>query len=515
MRSRIVSGCAIFLFAATAGADWLQATSDHFVIYGNESSKSIRDFSERLELFRAAMASIFPKQQAKPSPSNRVTIFIVDNRAKVRELARTDNRFTAGFYVARAGASVAVVPTLDWASSSGASGATILYHEYAHHFMYGLTSRAYPRWFSEGFAEFFGSVKFPIGSVGLGAPAMHRADELVYARDVPIRKLLDYDGGLSDQKQGYNAFYGQSWLLFHYMVFAPERAGQLKKYQQLLASGLSALDAAEGAFGDLDRLEQDMESYQERRRLAFWKIDRKDLAVGPIEIRSLSRGEEEIMPTVTQSRLGVTAEEALALLPEARRVAALYPGEAAVLAALAEAEFDAGNVDAAIAAADLAIGLDPKRVDAQVQKGYALFRKAEEERASPEAWKTVRSQFLKANKLENDNPIPLVEFYRTYLEQGVSPTANAVRGLEWAMTLAPFDASLRWLTAQQMITDGRLKDAARTLGPLALSPHPGEFTQQAADLLQRVESEMSKESQNKISKESEDKPATNESPATN
>jgi hypothetical protein len=75
------------------------------------------------------------------------------------------------------------------------------------------------------------------------------------------------------------------------------------------------------------------------------------------------------------------------------------------------------------------------------------------------------------------------------------------------MTLAPFDASLRWMTAQQMITDGRLKDAARTLGPLALSPHPGEFTQQAAELLLRVESEVSKESQVK--------PAAGESSATN
>jgi tetratricopeptide (TPR) repeat protein len=316
------------------------------------------------------------------------------------------------------------------------------------------------------------------------------------------------DGGLSDQKSRYNSFYGQSWLLFHYMVFAPERAGQLRKYQQLLGAGTPALDAAQGAFGDLDRLEQDMESYQERRRLAFWKIDRKDLTVGPIEVRSLSRGEAEIMPTVIRSRLGVTREEALAMLPEARRIAALYPREASVLAALAEAEYDAGNDDAAITAADLAAGIDPKRVDAHIQKGYALFHKAQEGERSAEAWKGVRSQFVKANKLENDNPIPLAEYYQTYLEQGVNPTPNAVSGLEWAMALAPFDASLRWMTAQQMVSEGRLKDAARTLGPLAFSPHPGELTQRATELLQRVESEINTAGPN-------GHPASDDDPAAN
>ena len=77
------------------------------------------------------------------------------------------------------------------------TGETVLYHEYAHHFMIAsLTSRAYPRWFTEGFAEFFAGVRFKEdGTVLLGAPAQHRAAELVYALEVPIRTLLSFDGG--------------------------------------------------------------------------------------------------------------------------------------------------------------------------------------------------------------------------------------------------------------------------------------------------------------------------------
>jgi tetratricopeptide (TPR) repeat protein len=119
-----------------------------------------------------------------------------------------------------------------------------------------------------------------------------------------------------------------------------------------------------------------------------------------------------------ESKAGVDREEALQLVPEARKVAALYPDDPAVLSALAEAEFDAGNDDAAVAAADRAIAIDPKQINAHIQKGYAMARKVETGVLPKESWKDVRQQFIKANSVENDHPIPLVQFYLTYRKQG-------------------------------------------------------------------------------------------------
>ena len=161
-----------------------------------------------------------------------------------------------------------------------------------------------------------------------------------------------------------------------------------------------------------------------------------------------------------------------------------------MLAALAEAEFDAGNDDAAIAAADRAIAIDPKHINAHLQKGYALAHKVESGALPKESWKDVRSQFIKANSVENDHPVPLVQFYLTYMKQGEPPTKNAIDGLEWALELAPFDSSLRWLVTEQMIRDERYKDAAQTLAPLAYSPHPGEHTDRARQLLKDVEAKL-------------------------
>ena len=477
--------------ASPTHAEWLEASSEHFVIYGDQDETTARRFAERLERFHDSMAYVYAKAQNKPGPSNRVTIFVVSSQAKVRKIIGTKDRYLGGIYMARAGASVALIPALRASPGAESSGEMTLLHEYAHHFMIaGLTTRAYPRWFTEGFAEFFSNARFEKdGTVLLGTPANYRADELAYAREVPILTLLAFDGGRKEG-QPYDSFYGQSWLLFHYLQMAPERAGQLAKYQRELSVGHAALEAAEAAFGDLGQLDRDMDAYVRRRRLSAMVVPATALDTGVIQVRELRRGEAAMMPTMIESKAGVDRQEALQLVPEARKVAALYPDDPAVLSALAEAEFDAGNDDAAIAAADRALTIDSKQINAHIQKGYALARKVESGVLPKESWKDVRQQFIKANGVENDHPIPLVQFYLTYLKQGVTPTKNAIDGLEWALALAPFDGSLRWLVAQQMVADERYADAVIALGPLAYSPHPGEHADAARQLLQEVEAKL-------------------------
>jgi tetratricopeptide (TPR) repeat protein len=492
---RIALGCfSLLLVALPANADWVEASSDHFIIYADQSEEVVRKFSERLERFDAAIAHVFGKTRNTPSPSNRVTVFVVPSAARVRKIIGTQDRFLAGIYLPRAGAALAVVPKLRTGSRDDLSGETVLYHEYAHHFLATLTTQAYPRWFTEGFAEFFANVQFrDDGSVILGAAANYRAAELLDAPHVPMEKFLSFDGGASDARSAYTSFYGQSWLLFHYLLMTPGRNREWVTYQQLLASGSSALDAAQGAFGDLDKLDKDMNAYMRRRTLLAKIVAAATINVGPIKVRTLPAGEAEMMPVMMESKVGVSREEALQLVPQARRVAGLHPDDPAVLSALAEVELDAGNDDAAIAAADAALKLDSKQINAYVQKGYALARKVESGALPKESWKDVRAQFIKANAIENDHPIPLVQFYLSYLRQGEEPSKNAIAGLEWAMELAPFDVSLRWLAAQQMVADGRLKDAQLTLGPLAYSPHPGEHTDEARQLLKEVEARLGQE----------------------
>ncbi len=482
------------LSATTAHADWSEASSDHFIIYSDQSEKSLRPFAERLELFHAMMAQVLRKEPPKPSPSNRVTIYVVSSETEVQNLIKARNSIVSGIYRARAGATVALVPQLRHARSDlDLAPETILYHEYAHHFMAGITARAYPRWFVEGFAEFFSGVRFRSGKVNLGMPANHRLLELEFSTHLPIRELLSYAGNSREPKSRYDAFYGDSWALFHFLQFAPERAGQLGRYQALLGQGQSALGAAQGAFGDLDQLDKEVLLYWKRGYMNHVVIEQSTLKIGSIGVSKVSPGLAAMMSIAIRSELGLSKEEAASLLADAQHVAARFPEDAEVLTVLAAVELAAGNDDAAIATADRAIAISPDRVDAQLQKGFALFQKVESGALPKESWAWVRSQFAKANTIEHDHPIPLIEFYRSYLVQGAQPTKNAIDGLAWAMQLAPFDPSVRWMVSQELIADGRLADAAEVLAPLAYSPHRNELTDQALKALQEVQARIARE----------------------
>ena len=71
----VLAIAAQFAVAAPTHADWVEASSDHFVIYGDQDEAAARKFAERLERFHDSMAYVYKKAQSKPGLSNRVTIF--------------------------------------------------------------------------------------------------------------------------------------------------------------------------------------------------------------------------------------------------------------------------------------------------------------------------------------------------------------------------------------------------------------------------------------------------------
>ena len=490
MRRAIMSSLlALVLHPDAAHAAWLEASSAHFVVYTDDTESDLRRFSERLERYHAAMAAVTTNRAPEPSPSNRVTVYVVRSEEAFRELHGGKNRFVGGFYIPQAGGSFAIVPQVSSGPNTMGTSMTVLLHEYAHHFLISSSSMSAPRWFTEGSAEFFAACSFKSdGSVMLGMAAQHRAPELFNAPDVKVADLLDSTEYDKRKRRNYDAFYGKSWLLYHYLTFNRPRDGQLTRYLDLLAQGKGLREAALTAFGDFDVLERELEHYM-RQRLTALDLPASMVKIGPIALRRLSAGEAAMMPVRIRSRRGVMREQATALIGQARAIAARFPSDPAVLSALAEAEYDAGNDKEAIAAADTALAADPSQVNAYIQKGYALFRMAEDAKDSAGAYRRARAPFIALNRRENDHPIPLIYFYRSFTEQGQQPTQLAIDGLIQAMTIAPFDLGLRMTLAMQLIQSGRQVEAGIVLKPVAFSPHGEGLADQARRLLARLASE--------------------------
>lgn len=475
---------AAVLLTGTARAEWFEASSAHFVVYADDSERDIRKFAEQLERYHEAMEIVTGFEVPPPSPSNRLTVYVVRSSMQFRRL--TGSRNIGGFYMPRAGSPAAFVPRVETGNGRPEFSMIALLHEYAHHFLLSNSRFPSPRWFGEGGAEFFASTEFTAdGGLGIGMPAMHRGAELALGHNVRAVDLVD---SAYRWRPGSNdSFYGKSWLLYHYLVFTPERRGQMRRYITEMAAGKSSLEAAEAAFGDLTQLERELQKYLDQRTMLSMRFRPDQLEIGPIAIRRLSPGEAEMMPVRIVSKRGVDREQALDLLEEAREVAARHPNDPAVLAVLAECEYDAGNDAEAIAAADAALALDASQVNAYVQKGLALFRRAAEAEERVAAFRAAVEPFVALNQLENDHPLPLIFYYRSFVASGRRPNETAVLGLERAAELAPFDLGLRLELATLQVGEGRFDEARANLLPIAYNPHGGPLADGARAVVARID----------------------------
>jgi tetratricopeptide (TPR) repeat protein len=490
MRRKVFALVAALGAAAPAQAEWRQASTKHFVIYSEDSAKVLHDFATKLERYDQAMRYVRDAPDPELSPSNRLTVFVVSGLGKVEKLYGKGGANVAGFYMGRATGSYAITPR-----TGGGTGINdfneqiVLLHEYAHHFMMQTFPGAFPAWLIEGFAEFNSTAKFEKdGSVGLGMPANHRAYGLLMASPLKIEKLLtasvaELNPQLRDQ------FYGRGWLLTHYLIFDASRRGQLSTYLKEINKGTGSLEAAKKAFGDLARLDKDLNKYLNQRRMSYMNLTPDKIRVGKIEIRDLTPGEAAVMDVRIRSKRGVDEAQAKALLPIERKAAAPHAESVLAQVTLAEAAYDAGDYAGSEAAADRALKADPQCVEAMIYKGRArMALAANAGKTDAATWKEVRKWFLAANRLEPDDPEPLMLFYSSFLAAGAEPTANASLGLERALELAPQDSSLRWMMAQQFLRESKPAEARWVLAPVAYDPHGGAAAQSAAAIIGKIDS---------------------------
>lgn len=458
----------LLLSSPPAFAAWHEARTNHFIVYANQRPDELRAFAQRLERFDQAARHVRGMTDPPLTDSNRLTIYVLNSDSAIEELAGYG---VAGFYAARASGSVAFVPKKAGSKYKkwDLDAETIFFHEYAHHLQLQYADLALPVWISEGFAEFFATTQLrDDGSVLIGVPPVHRAQELFSYNDLTIEEML----GAGPRFRGteFLETYGRGWLLTHYLTFNRARRGQIDRYVSAIQKGTPALVAARTAFGDLKQLNRELYHYLRLKKLPHLILSGAQLSTGVIRVRPLTAGESAIMPVHMRSKIGVTKKSARKVAASARKIAASYPGDPFVQSALAEAELDVEDYAAAETAADRALAIDPNRFSALIYKGRARMELARKAPAGAN-WGEIRSWFLRANKVDREAAEPLIQFYSAYFYSGARPSKNAVDGLLYALAIAPQDNKLRILAVRQMLVDNRIADARKYFAPLAFQPH--------------------------------------------
>jgi hypothetical protein len=490
MRFRLACLAAIagMPFGTPVCAAWNVAQSKHFVIYADENAKKLTEFATRLERFDQAVRHVRGMDDPPVGTGNRLTVFVMPNIGAVQKLM--NNRYVGGFYIPRASGSYAFVPRSDdLPGQRDDQGQLIFFHEYSHHLMFEALDKPLPEWVVEGFAEFMSTARFEKdGSIGIGIPAYHRAYGLVFGDQLPLEKMLggNYSKISPEQRE---SIYGRGWLLVHYLTFEKSRAGQLDRYANLMAKGIPGTDAARTAFGDLHQLDKDMRAYLGRSNLMYLKLTGNRFQAGPIEIRPLADGASKVVLLRAQSKRGVDQRTAEPLAVQVRAIEARYPGDELVELTLAEAEIDSGHFAASQAAADRALKASPGNTKAMVLKGRAIEGAAQSLAGDQRhaAFEQARKLFIAANRIDTEDPEPLMEFYKSFVQEGIRPTDNAIAALHYASDLAPQDRGLRMNSAAQYLAEGKYSEAKDALTLIAYDPHGGDLGQAARAMIERID----------------------------
>ena len=505
MTFRLAVGLVLLALPSGALAEWWEARTDNFIVYSESSAKDARAFAERLERYDQSLRSL---QNIKPSRAAsdwaRVTVYRTGDIGTMGRLAGAQG--VAGFYIPRREGPVAFTPVKQERREKGAANAdrrteldpqTVLFHEYAHHFMYKHFTAAYPSWYREGFAEAYSTIDLnEDGSFHLGNAPLSRGNafDSVYF-NYSVQRMLR-----TATRPDFEDVYGRytyGWLLTHYLTFEPSRQGQLQDYLRLINAGTESGVAAEKAFGDLTKLEHDVKKYL-GGTLPGALVKPANFQQPAVAMRQLGADEEAVMDVHMRSKVGVTVKKAKDVAADARAVAARYPTSAPVQIALAEAELDAGNLDAADSAADAALAVKPASVEALLFKGRVHLERGKTDPAQNAA---ARQWLAKAHKIDPAHPAALYYNYESYRQEGGAIPESAIIGLEQAFTVAPYDQELRLAVAAQLLAEKDGTVARRVLAPLVHAPHESKGAKALRSIYDLIEANKVVEAYKELSAE--------------
>lgn len=382
-----------------------------------------------------------------------------------------------------------------------------VYAGYAQHFLLTHFPAPYPRWYVDGFGELFATlVARDDGVLEYGRPPEGIRRVLDHYRSVPVADVLT--GRAVEEKDlagRWTPFH--AWALTHMLFFDDARRPQLRAYLLALANGAAPAEAV-AAFGDLDALQRDYVRYG-NRKVSYDRVTFPAERAQEPMVRRLTRGEAAFLKgrielgsrteTPAAAAAGLQGKEAdraererrdaLAAcdrwLRELREDAARYPADRGAQLLLAEAECRSGNADACLAAADRALALAPESSDALSWKGIAQVQQA---LAGPPALRqaqlrAARATIARANRLDTENPLPLLAYYRSFADAGETPPAIAVAGLRKVVDATPSSPGPRVMLGEALVRSGQTDAAKTVLLPVARGAYASPERARALSLL--------------------------------
>lgn len=306
-----------FTSAREHTAKWTEVRSPRFTIVTNSGEKQARRIAVQFERMRAILQQAYP--EVADDPESPVVVLAVKSTDQFRALEPIQYLSKQalpvhGMFV-RGSDRNYILMRLD---SGAGNPYPVVFHEYTHLFLREADERL-PLWLNEGLAEFYQNTQIYDQEVLLGET---NQQQLMFLRQeplLPLSKLVSVDEKspyyLEENKGA--PFHNECWALAHYLLLKDygEKTSRVPQYISLVNENVDPVTAAIRVFGDLGKLQRNLENYiaqtsfnQFKARLAS-KID-----ASSFEVLRITPAQADVMKADYLAASG-RLEEARALSP--------------------------------------------------------------------------------------------------------------------------------------------------------------------------------------------------------
>ncbi len=496
--------------AGPAAAEWRRAETAHFIVYGDVSERTIRLYAQKVERFDALLRAYYPIEVDHEIP--KLEIFIAEGRRDMERAYPGIGGSVGGYYSPNSSRIHAVVDT------EAISGDVVLFHEYAHHFMFQMRANAYPSWFVEGFAEYYATADVRPDRIQFGRHHPGRMNSLSQGANTWARMedVLTWRYTASGRYRA-SSYYAQAWAMTHYFMSTPERIRMLGQYLGAVVRGEESVAAMEAATGrTAAQLQNDVRLYltgsinvltpqidipepavvvttlSPAESDMAWldlRLDRTPVKQEPEDDDGLTRKSEAQKAREAREE----AEHRAELIRSAFAAAERHPGDRMAMLVEARAHRLTDDLEAAFTALEPLLGEGSTDAAALRLAGAILLDIAEKESDPSAATGRRRAAMGYLARALDADPMD----FRIYLGlnrarqgQGGYPTDNDISTLEVAMALAPQSFDVRLRLGHAYMARSLNEAAVTTLLPVANSPHRSSQTRQAREMIAAARGEV-------------------------
>ncbi|WP_298332092.1 hypothetical protein [Asticcacaulis sp.] len=494
-------GLSLMASLSHAADKWIVAQSPNFTVYSNVNAKATEAYVRNLEKFRYIIGAFYGLSGPDAEPQPRMRMYFLSSRSDLKQVWPRMDSDVAGF-VRICAAGITGFSTYEGDTIASASKVQNLaentsqhffFHEYTHIFMFQNSQIFYPRWFVEGFAEYYGTTKILNDEAVVGMALSWRI------RELNSPGALSYEEILRDApstRRPRTNFYAQSWLLTHWILSDPARREAFRHYLERRSKGEDAVVAFEAAFSvPVKSLSSVLWSYMNSLKATVYRI--RDMPDPKISLSPMPVSADKLALWDAASMTCIPRDYRTALLEKVQKEAARYPDDAYAQGVLARAEIQHGDEQKGLAYYQTYTAAHPDDAEGFYRLGQTWYLMSVHKLFQPgetfdSQMRKAREAFRKAYALDPMNASNLNYLARAAKMGPDYPDDNTVNAAYQAHILAPAVRDYALFAAQLLIRRDRLGEAADVLRPLANDPHGSAAAERLGGIVAAIDAGKSK-----------------------